>query len=85
MPPSDWWHPMWWFPMFPLLFIVIGLAIFLFVMVPMMSRRGPWNSWRDGQDIAPRSALDILNERFAKGEIDQAEYEAKRRLISSSR
>ena len=29
-----------------------------------------------------RTAIDILNERFARGEIDQAEYEAKRRLIS---
>ncbi len=30
------------------------------------------------------TALDILNERLARGEIDHAEYEAKRRLISSS-
>jgi putative membrane protein len=84
MPPSDWWHPMWWFPMFPLLFIVICLVIFLFVMLPMMSRHAPWSHWRDRPDFAQRSALDILNERFAKGEIDKAEYEEKRRLISSS-
>jgi len=31
-----------------------------------------------------RTAIDILNERFARGEIDQAEYEEKRRLISQS-
>jgi putative membrane protein len=29
-----------------------------------------------------RTALDILNERLARGEIDHADYEAKRRLIS---
>lgn len=30
-----------------------------------------------------RTALDILNERFARGEIDKAEYEEKRKLIES--
>jgi uncharacterized membrane protein len=27
------------------------------------------------------TALDILNRRFARGEIDRAEYEEKRRLL----
>jgi putative membrane protein len=30
-----------------------------------------------------RTALDILNERFARGEIDRAEYEEKRKLIGN--
>lgn len=30
-----------------------------------------------------RTALAILNERFARGEIDRNEYEEKRRLIGS--
>jgi putative membrane protein len=73
---------MWWFPMFPILFIVLCLAFFMFMMVPMMTRHGPW-SGRDRGDLPQRRALDVLNERFAKGEIDNAEYEEKRRLLSS--
>jgi putative membrane protein len=83
MPPADWWHPMWWFPTFPFLFIVICLVIFLFVMVPMMSRHGPWRHRHEPGGFPPRTALDILNERLAKGEIEKSEYEEKRRLISS--
>jgi putative membrane protein len=71
-----------WFPMFPIIFMVLVLIVFLFVMVPMMSRHGPWGHWRDRLDFPQRTALDILNERYAKGEIDKAEYEEKRRAIS---
>jgi hypothetical protein len=59
MPPSDWWHPMWWFPMFPFLFIVLCLVIFLLVMVPMMSRHGPWSHRREAMDLPPRTADGI--------------------------
>jgi putative membrane protein len=30
-------------------------------------------------------ALDVLDERFARGEIDQAEYEERRRILTSGR
>jgi hypothetical protein len=82
MPPADWWHPMWWFPMFPFLFIVLCIIVVLFVMIPMMTRHGPWSHGRDRSDFPQRTALDVLNERFAKGEIDRAEYEEKRVDIS---
>lgn len=33
---------------------------------------------------ATQSPLDILQERFARGEIDTTEYEEKRRLLTSA-
>jgi putative membrane protein len=37
--------------------------------------------WASGGGQPRRGALDILDERFANGEIDRAEYEGKRNLI----
>lgn len=34
---------------------------------------------------ADRTALDILDERFARGEIDRDEYEERRRVLQGAR
>jgi uncharacterized membrane protein len=36
--------------------------------------------WTSGSGGDP-TAIDVLNRRFARGEIDRAEYDEKRRLI----
>lgn len=76
MPHWNWWY---WdggaflgFPMFPLLFIALCFLVMVFVMSMMMRGRGNVRS----------NALDILDERLARGEIGLAEYEERRRLIS---
>jgi putative membrane protein len=85
---SGGWGFWWMFPLFILFMIMVCVAIFF------LGRRsggghhhwGPWHmmdrarSWGDPTD----SALRILNERFARGEIQQQEYEEKKAVILSS-
>jgi hypothetical protein len=41
--------------------------------------------WCCGPRRERPSALDILEERFAKGEIDKAEFDEKRQIIAQAR
>jgi putative membrane protein len=42
---------------------------------------GVWVALRLARPRPANSALDILNERFARGEIDQAEYETRKAAL----
>lgn len=78
---------------FPLLCFAMMVAMFLF-----MRRAGSMGCMgrgraADGSDLSdrtmrpwsgpPASPLEILNERFVRGEIDKQEYEEKRAAIGS--
>lgn len=66
----------------------IGMGLFwiLVIVVVVLLVRSIWGG-RDsaaGGDATPRrSALDILRERYARGEIDREEFEQKRRDLSA--
>ena len=61
------WFP--WFPIIPLAF----LAVWIVVIVSFRRR------WRH---VGPRvSAEAVLGERFARGEIDESEYRARRAVL----
>jgi len=66
----------WW--LFPLLMIFF---CFLFMRRGCMGRR--ICGWSSGSGFG-ESAIDVLNKRYARGEIDQKEYEEKKRKLTQS-
>ena len=50
-------------------------------MASMMCRPGFRGSGSHGED-APDLALDILDKRYAQGELNKEEYEEKKRVIT---
>jgi putative membrane protein len=71
---------------FVLLLALIGFVTVIMILVRLFSRRGH-RHWRGeggpgyrGQ--SGRSAIDIVEERFARGEIDKNEFEEKRKLLA---
>jgi putative membrane protein len=73
-----WGDGSWGFGMGLVWLVFLGLIVAGIVLAV----RGSW----DREDRGPRgrSALEILDERFARGEIDREEYEDRKRVLLDS-
>jgi len=61
-----------------LIWVLIIAAVVLLVRALV---GGQWGGGQAGQAGGGSSARQVLDERFARGEIDRDEYEEKRRLL----
>lgn len=63
-----------------IIFTVFWALILAFIVIALLrvvrGEKGHWRHWNSN------SALDILKERYAKGEIDKAEYEERKKVLS---
>jgi putative membrane protein len=65
------------------LFMILMLAAVIAVAVLLVRwLGGPWQGVGQHQMPPGRTPLDILKERFARGEIDKEEFEGRRRVLS---
>ena len=83
-----WWpHMMGWgggWPgmVFGPIFMILVLALVIAVAVLLVRwLGGPWQAAAPHQPLSARTPLDILKERFARGEIDKQEFEERRRIL----
>lgn len=70
-----WWNgigPVPWLQYGPIIVLVLMAGCGLLMYFMMRGHRSEWHG---------DSALQILKERFARGEIDKAEYEERRRVL----
>ncbi|HEV2415144.1 MAG TPA: SHOCT domain-containing protein [Candidatus Dormibacteraeota bacterium] len=67
-------YPFWW--IFPLLFGALSLLFIALLILKLRYWGGGWAHGETRQD-----AIDVLKERFARGEIDAEEYEGRRRVL----
>ena len=81
-PHMMWWGGGWYGMILGPLFMIIVLSVVIAIVVLLVRwLGGPWQAAAPRQLPPDRTPLDILKERFARGQIDKAEFEERRRVL----
>lgn len=73
-----------WFGMIfgPIVMILVLAAVIALAVLLVRWIGGPWHGMQPPHNVpAGRTPLDILKERYARGEIDKEEFEERRRVL----
>lgn len=81
-PRMMWWNGGWYGMIFGPFFIILSLAAVIAAAVLLVRWLGGTSTWPSSTISSARTPLDILKERFARGEIDKDEYEERRRILT---
>ena len=80
MDPHWWWLHAWgWMWVFPLSF----LAACLFFLIVYIARGPRWFQGRADRAVLHEAAREILDRRYASGEITREQYEEMRRVLAA--
>jgi putative membrane protein len=66
----------------PLLMILVLSAVIATAVLLIRWLGGPWQTTTDHYTPSARTPIEILKERFARGEIDKDEFDERRRLLA---
>lgn len=82
-PHMMWWGGGWYAMIFGPLFMILFLAVLIAAVVIIVRWLGGPSPGTPSLHHAPpgRTPLDILKERFARGEVDKDEFEERRRIL----
>lgn len=76
------WNGGWWYGMFfGLIILVLFIGIVVAVVVLLVRWLGGSITNTESSTPSLRDPLDILKDRFARGEIDKDDYEERRRIL----
>lgn len=81
-PHMTWWNGGWSGMMLgPWLMILVPVVLIAAALMALRQFWPPSSGPSSAQPAPPQAPLDILKERFARGEIDKEEFEARRRIL----